>query len=674
MYSFARNKNIVAATACYLVALVIIPLTSMTAHTAPPKFWAESGYAIECKNTPLKDVLFDFAKSFGVSASVDGDVYGVCDGWRRADNAIIFLEEIATEFKVQWFVYKSKIYFSPMVDQTTKRLHLSNGLKDALIGIGVFQEKFGWGELPDENAVLVSGPTRYLSIIESLMDKEKIKSSSSNKEDQVFVFPLKYASVSDRKITIRGKTTVIPGVTAILQGLLGGSPKSQATLTGVNATEGEPNTSNLLTMGRDGKTYVEADVRTNSVIIKSANRSYGYYRKLIKKLDIVKNLIEIDAVIVDISREKLHDIGVNLKYNNTKNNIEGGGFRTFDQASTLVNPIANINATFLIRDINKFQANLKFLEGKGDASIVANTSILTMENEPAVIDLSETVFIQNIAERVATVEPVTAGTLLNVTPKSVSNADGDKINLVVDIEDGQIIKSAQTDGLPAIRRTNISTRAIIDQNRSLVVGGYHVKSYENTVRKLPGFGDIPILGHLFSNRKKKVSNRERLFILTPRVSPTYHNPADYSTTGSGNLIADTIQQMDRRWRDANRSYVDKTISLFKALAVNSIPQGFKRVSHRRIDLPFQCFQDGIEFKFDSGGYRVDGGGITAYVGTAINIQDTPVKIKENSCIGPGLIGVSAYPKQNIEPMGRTVMLVGLENARMLEESKNNQFH
>lgn len=642
-------------------------------HAAPPAFWSESGYAIECKMTSIHDVLLDFSESFGVSASIDGKIYGMCDGWRRADNAIVFLEELSTEFKIQWFVYKSKIYFSPKADQTAKRIQLSSGLKDALKGVGVFQEKFGWGELPDESAVLVSGPSRYISIIESLIVKKKPHGTSSSKEGQVFVFPLKYASVSDRTIKIRGKTTVIPGVTSILQGLLVGREKNQTKLTGIDAKGNEPNTSNLLTLGREGKTYVEADVRTNSVIIKSAKKSYNYYEKLINDLDIVKNLIEIDAVIVDISREKLHDISVNLQYNNIEDNIRQGGFRTFDQEATQLNAIGDINATFLIRDINKFQADLKFLEGHGDASIVANTSILTMENEPAVIDLSETVFIQNIAERVATVEPVTAGTLVNITPKTIKNINNNKIGLIVDIEDGQIIKSGQIDGLPSIRKTNISTRAIIDQNRSLVIGGYHVKSYENTVRKLPAVGDIPVLGQLFSSRKKKVSNRERLFILTPRVSNTHHNPADYSTTNSGNLISDYIHKMEQRWKDANRSYVDKTTSLFAALAINSMPDGYKKTSHKKIKYPFQCTQDGVEFVFDLGGYRVDGKGITAYVGTVINVIDAPVTVKESSCIGPGLIGVSIYPKQKIHPNQRAVVFLSFENSRMIAESRNNHF-
>ncbi|WP_086929855.1 type III secretion system outer membrane ring subunit SctC [Agarilytica rhodophyticola] len=675
---FCRNKQhdslLKVTTFCTIVAIILSTILPANALASPPKFWKESAYAIECKNTPLSVVLRDFAKSFSVDPVIDASVSGNCDGWRRSENAIFFLDNIATEFKFQWFVYKTKIYFSSVSDQHTKRLKLSDGLKKALIGVGVFQKKFGWGELPGEKAVLVSGPKRYIDMIERLGKKQKDKTTkkSTEKNENVYVFPLKYASVMDRTITIRRKKTVIPGVATILKGLLvrsGSTPNPK--LTGIGADVDSSKTENFLTMGRGVKkgASVEADVRTNSVIIKSATKDFDYYQELIDELDQVRNLIEIDAIIVDISREKLKDIGVNLDYSNTRTG-ENGGFRTFDrlQANPL-NPVANVNATVLINDLNQFQANLKLMQGRGDASIIANTSILTMENEPAVIDLSETVFIQNIAERVATVEPVTAGTLLNVTPKSIDDIDSPKIGLAVEIEDGKVIQNVQSNGLPSIRKTNISTRAIIDQSRSLVIGGYHVNSTEDTVNKVPGVGDVPILGHLFSSRKKKVLNRERLFILTPRISETSHNPADFSSTGSANLIADQVQQIQNRWLNANRSYVEKTLALFKLLAVQKMPYGYMKKYKKESALPFKCLQKGIEFDFSRIGYHVDGHGIRAYIGSVTNRSDEAVTVKENSCIGAGLIGVSLYPKKALAPGESTTMFSALEYARMNESNK-----
>lgn len=655
--------------------LVVSVVLSKNAFANAPKFWKDSAYAIECKETPINIVLRDFAKSFSVDPVIDSSVSGICDGWRRSENAIFFLDNVAAEFKFQWFVYKTKIYFSAVSDQQTKRLKLSEGLKKALVGVGVFQKKFGWGELPGEKAVLVSGPKRYISIIERLNKKEKEKKEKKEAEEKanVYVFPLKYASVMDRTITIRGKKTIIPGVATILKGLLARSGSTaNPKFTNINSDVDTKRSESMLKMGRNVKTgtSVEADVRTNSVIIKSATHDFDYYQQLILDLDEVRNLIEIDAIIVDVNREKLKDIGVNLEYRNNRTG-ENGGFRTFDRvAQNALNPVANVNATVLINDFNRFQANLKLMQGRGDASIIANTSILTMENEPAVIDLSETVFIQNISERVANVEPVTAGTLLNVTPKSIDDIDSPKIGLSIEIEDGKVIQSSQVNGLPSIRKTNISTRAIIDQSRSLVIGGYHVNSYEDTLTKIPGVGDIPVLGNLFSSRKKKVTNRERLFILTPRISETSHNPADFSSTGSGNLIADQIEQIRQRWLNANRNYVEKTLALFRSLAIEKLPSGYMKKYKKKTILPFQCAQKDITFNFSRTGYYVDGHGIRAYIGYATNNSNEAITVKESFCVGDGLIGISLYPKKAIAPGESTRVFGALEYLRM---NKKDEF-
>ena len=70
-----------------------------------------------------------------------------------------------------------------------------------------------------------------------------------------------------------------------------------------------------------------------------------------------------------------------------------------------------------------------------------------MENQPAVIDLSETVYLRSVGERIVDVLPVTAGTLLNVIPRTVITEEGNKIKLVVDIEDGKLVSRKKKDSI-----------------------------------------------------------------------------------------------------------------------------------------------------------------------------------------------------------------------------------
>eukprot|EP00952_Eustigmatos_sp_NYUAD-ZCMA_P003388 14796-Eustigmatos_ZCMA.PRE.1 len=56
----------------------------------------------------------------------------------------------------------------------------------------------------------------------------------------------------------------------------------------------------------------------------------------------------------------------------------------------------------------------------------------------ALIDLSDTFYIQTVGERVAQVEPVTVGISLRVVPRIVEDEKGRAIHMVIDIEDGSI--------------------------------------------------------------------------------------------------------------------------------------------------------------------------------------------------------------------------------------------
>ncbi|MFT6388382.1 MAG: type III secretion protein C [Cellvibrionaceae bacterium] len=634
-----------------------ISVAQAKAPAAVPGFWKESAYAIECKKTSVSEVLNDFATSFGVSLVVSGRIDGICNGWKRADDVIAFLDHISSEHQLHWFYYKNKLYVSPTSDHKTLRIEAATGFQNALKGLGLFQEKFGWGELEGDGVVIVSGPSQYVNFINKLSEKEnEVKQRAANGD--IYVFALKHANVSDRTVNMRDKQMIIPGVATILKGLLEG--KRTSFINDKNSEGKKGSLSAKSSKKHDSGVYVEGDVRTNSIIIRAKKQDYSFYKGLIEDLDVPGQLIEIDAIIVDISREKLTEIGANFSYTDTSN-----GGSTTATVNNLANAVFNSGSTVFIKNLDKFYLSLKALEGMGDASIIANTSILTMENQPAIIDLSETVFITTTGERVVDVMPVTAGTLLNVIPQTISTDEGDKIKLVIDIEDGKLVSSgSEGNSTPGIRKTTISTKALIDQNRSLVIGGYHLQSRNRQDSGIPFLKDIPFLGAAFSSKIETSQNQERLFILTPRISPTSHNPEDYSSTGSSALIAEALATIKNRWADASRSYLEKTKHLLAGLASGQIPVGYDLETLKKYkDISFDCLQAGIEYRFE-GAQKVVGKGLEAYVGVAINRSDQRLKVEESHCRGKGLIAVSLFPNTVLDAGQATEIFVVMESALM----------
>lgn len=637
-----------------VIFLVVFFLANNSMTFAMPEFWKTSAYAIECQQTPIKDVLEDFSRNFGVSLVATGALSGRCDSWTRSDSAEQFLDMLGHKHQFQWFVYKGSLYVSSLDDSKTKRLEASAEFKDALIGLGLYQAKFGWGELTDEEVVLVTGPSRYVNFISQLTNQES-EAKRRNANGDVHIFKLKYAPVADRTITIRDKDVVIPGISTILKNLL----EDKQSIDRIKDSDEDFDSNSIR---KTSRVYVEADVRTNSILIRAPEKDYDFYKNIIFDLDVDSHLVEIDAIIVDINREKLKEVGANFSFTDTDNRFSINTATSGINSSSL-SAALNANATILIDDLGQFYSSLKALESEGDASIIANTSILTLDNQPAVIDLSETVYIRSVGERVIDVQPVTAGTLLNVIPNTVDTLEGSKIKLQVDIEDGKLTPSSDNDDTPSVQRTTISTKAIIDQNRSLVIGGYHVQTNSNENSGIPLLKDVPILGKLFSSSYKQSTHLERLFILTPRISPTYHNPEDYSSTGNSDLIAKAVSDVKARWASASRSYVEKTERLLTALASKKIPEGYQFKYTDNKHLGFTCSQHAVEYSF-SDGQKVTGKGLTAYIGLVTNTSSRAVVVNESSCRGTGLIGVSLFPDVALAPGARAEIFVSLESARM----------
>ena len=118
----------------------------------------------------------------------------------------------------------------------------------------------------------------------------------------------------------------------------------------------------------------------------------------------------------------------------------------------------------------------------------------------------------------ATVTPITVGTSLRVTPRYIEGSNRRReVELTVDIEDGRIQDERAVGNLPTVRKSNISTLAIVGDGETLLVGGYNSSQDSERTEKVPFLGDIPLLGALFSNKSQTTQRRERLFLLRPRV-------------------------------------------------------------------------------------------------------------------------------------------------------------
>jgi type IV pilus assembly protein PilQ len=90
----------------------------------------------------------------------------------------------------------------------------------------------------------------------------------------------------------------------------------------------------------------------------------------------------------------------------------------------------------------------------------------------------------------------------------------------VDVENTQVDNGIpRIQGIPALDTQAATTKVLIRDGGTVVVGGVIISSQQNNVNQVPLIGSIPLIGHLFKETSVSVSSQELLFFVTPRILP-----------------------------------------------------------------------------------------------------------------------------------------------------------
>ena len=547
-----------------LMTLMALAPGCFAAGAAAP--WPQVSFSYLASQEKLPRALMEFGRTFGLRMELTQEVADhplSLNGNITTTTPDEFLNRLAASHGLQWFQYGGTLYVSRTTEMQTRALPASGvtGIRQALTDLGVVDGRFGWAEMAERSTVVVSGPPAYVDLVARTI----ATLPPAPVEQEVRVFRLRHAAVDDRVIQYRDKQITTTGVAALLRNLMSNTGGGQTgTLTQVSQRPGslpglttmpglskddsdeapsskndaKASTSASRAGSREGDARaggdanaapsagpnarsaapaIQADSRLNALIIRDRPSRMSLYEQVIAALDVPSYLIEIEAMIVDINSTQATQLGIDWQGRlNTPRGPLNAGFGTpaspLDATSGLIalgNGSPASLGSFLMARINA-------LESSGDARIVSRPSVLTVDNLGALIDLSETFYISAIGERVANVVPVSVGVTLKVTPRVVEVGGERSVELIVDIEDGGI-EDLKVQGLPTVRRSTVGTQAVIAENQSLLIGGFHTEQQLKRHDRIPLLGDIPLVGALFGKQGSTTERRERMFVLTPRI-------------------------------------------------------------------------------------------------------------------------------------------------------------
>jgi general secretion pathway protein D len=278
-------------------------------------------------------------------------------------------------------------------------------------------------------------------------------------------------------------------------------------------------------------------------------------RAVIKKLDIPRRQVFVEASILEISLDKSRDLG--LAYHGggvvgegDSESIIFGGVQHPEWSSLLINPLALMGLAVGARgkpiegsntllglsdDIPSFGVMFQAMQNNSNVNVLSSPHLLTTDNEEAEITVGQNIPFQgafmgggfgNLAGQAGgqqglgsilpavSVQRQDVALKLKLTPH-VNESDMVRLELEQEVSD---IASPNFNNLgPSTSKRTAKTVVVVRDQQTVVIGGLMGDRVQNSVNKVPLLGDIPILGYLFKYTSKTVQKTNLIIVLTPYV-------------------------------------------------------------------------------------------------------------------------------------------------------------
>ena len=299
----------------------------------------------------------------------------------------------------------------------------------------------------------------------------------------------------------------------------------------------------------EGGVKVTADKATNSLIIVASSNDYETLLGVIKKLDIRRRQVFVEAAIMEIDLDKALDAGVEwrgaMQTGSGKNGAILGGtnfdfkgninnlFTSLATGNPLIFPGtgligAGIGGSVTLPDGTKIPAVaavLRAAQTRSNTHILSSPHLLTQNNKEAEIIVGENVpFITstsrdstNLANVINTVERKDVGITLRITPHI---HESEFVSMDIYQESSALVDTtllqSSTVG-PTTTKRSAKTTVLVKSGDTVIIGGMMQETTVKSESKVPILGDIPLLGYLFrftSNSKKKTN---LVILLTPHI-------------------------------------------------------------------------------------------------------------------------------------------------------------
>jgi len=286
--------------------------------------------------------------------------------------------------------------------------------------------------------------------------------------------------------------------------------------------------------------FIQADPTTNTLIITASESVYRDMRTVIEQLDARRAQVYIESLIVEVSAQKAAELGVQWAASSGDSTGTRVGLLTgfSTKGNNLINqtvakaagsiPLPPGNGLTLgILNQSGLGALAHALESDTSANILSMPNLITLDNEEAKIIVGQNVpFVTGQYTTAAsagavgvnpfqTVERKDIGLQLRVKPQI---SQGGTVRMAIYQENSTIDTTVNTDGAGlATTKRSLETNVLVDDGQIIVLGGLIDDKLQDGMEKVPGLGDIPLIGGLFQYKTRNHAKTNLMVFLRPTI-------------------------------------------------------------------------------------------------------------------------------------------------------------
>ncbi len=316
---------------------------------------------------------------------------------------------------------------------------------------------------------------------------------------------------------------------------------------------------------------ITADKPTNSLIINAQQKDYTAIKSIIKKLDIKRKQVYVEALIIELSMDATKDLGASLSgaidLGNDGVIFAGTGEQTslgnLSSSTSLLstaingvlvggmfNPITVTAGDGKTYTVPALSALLNLSKTDSDVNVLSAPRLLTSDNEEAEIIVGDNVPIvtekitdsTNTDNVTVSVERQDAALTLRFTPQVIED-NLVRLNIYQEITGVVEGSDSNTNG-PTLTKRVIRNTVLAQSKKTLILGGLINNQSTQSETKVPLLGDIPVLGWLFKTRSTSANKKNLLVFITPTIIKDTDDIAQ--VTNANRLKAATMLTEEQR--------------------------------------------------------------------------------------------------------------------------------